>query len=64
MVIGFKRLKKIKKLPELIYSCSLRVEKKIKKTADIKENIWNLSLPQEAVAAPTTLLKKKYKTSP
>jgi hypothetical protein len=62
--MGSKRSKKIKKLPELIYGRSLRVEKKIKKTVDTKENMWNLSLPQEAVAAPTALLKKKHKTSP
>jgi hypothetical protein len=39
MIIGFKRLKKIKKLLELVYSRSLRIEKKIKKTINIKENI-------------------------
>jgi hypothetical protein len=43
--MGFKRLKKNqKKLPELVYSRSLRIEKN-QKTADIKENMWDLSLP-------------------
>jgi hypothetical protein len=55
--MGFKKLK-IKKLPELIYSYSLKV-KEIKKNQKIKKSKRYLSLPQEAVVAPTMLLKKR-----
>jgi hypothetical protein len=57
IIIGSEK-SKIKKLPELIYGRSLRVEK-IKKNQKTKGSRRHLSLPQEAVVAPTTLPKKR-----
>jgi hypothetical protein len=65
MVMGFKRSKKIKKLPELVYSRSLRVEKKIKKNSRYKgKYVGFVFAPGSCRCAYYASGKKKHKISP